>query len=81
MTLVRIARWTDDLTLDFAPGVRLGVGVSGWAFCLLEDGRAVYSFLNMIVAMEKYVRVEVYCLLQNPSPPQNDGSPGRGGIM
>lgn len=54
MTLVRMARWTEDFTLDFAPGVRLGErdGVSG-SFCLGPEGRdGAYSFLNMMAVSD-----------------------------
>jgi hypothetical protein len=54
MTLVRMARWTEDFTLDFAPGVRLGErdGVSG-SFCLGSEGTdGAYSFLNMMAVSD-----------------------------
>jgi hypothetical protein len=55
MTLVRMARWTEDFTLDFAPGVRLGErdGVSG-SFCLGSEERdGAYSFLNMMAVSDR----------------------------
>lgn len=46
MTLVRIARWMEDLTLDFAPGVRLWRPAQRLRGSQL--GQSTYSFLNMI---------------------------------
>lgn len=47
MILVRIARWAEDLTLDFAPGVMLGHVLAFADFTEGLQSFLDYSFLNI----------------------------------